>query len=202
MSNQLVYSSSLNGAAFLLFELEQVIRLKVEELENKEIRKKVVEKNLFQYNNPGRINRALPSVMRRSEVFDQTLCELFLQGTVEEKKAMNLYAIMKTDLLFYEFMNEVIRVKVEDNNLFLEKKDLNGFFTEKAEQSERVASWSEINTTKLKRAYMQVLFESGVLRTRKGQDLMPLFIENELRQHLMSIGDRKYLLAMGDNGDL
>lgn len=202
MNDQLVYSSSLNGAAFLLFELEQVIKLKLEGLVNKEIRIKVIENNLFQYNNPGRINRTLPSIMRRSDVFDKKLCELFLHNTVEERKALNLYAIMKTDLLFYEFMNKVIREKIEDDHLFLEKKDLNVFFTDKAEQSDRVASWSEINTAKLKRAYMQVLFESGVLRTRQGQDLTPLFIDDELRKYLIHLGDKKYLLAMGDSGDL
>jgi|SRR5690625_5046922 len=202
MTSQLVYSSSLNGAAFLLFELRQVLTLKEKGFTNKEIREKVVEENLFQYLNPGRINRALPSVMRRADVFDESLCELFIHSTIEESKAMNLYAIMKTDLLFYEFMNEVIRIKIQDNNLLLEKKDLNGFFTDKAEQSDRVAGWSDINTEKLKRAYMQVIFESGLLRTRRGQELMPLFIEEEFKQHLISIGDRKYLLAMGDYGDL
>src|SRR5690625_838642 len=202
MSNQLIYSSSLDGASFLLFEVKQVLALKAKSYRNKEIRKKVIEEKLFQYLKPGRINRALPSVMRRADVFDEALCHLLLHSNVEDSKVMNLYAIIKTDLLFFEFMNEVVRVKIEHNNLLLEKKDINVFFTDKAEQSERVASWSEINTEKLKRAYMQVLYESGLLRTRRGQELMPLFIEDEFKRHLIDIGDRKYLLAMGDDGDL
>lgn len=202
MSSQLVYSSSLNGAAFLLFELKQVIQLKNKGLSNKDIRKTIIEENLFQFNNKGRTNRALPSLMRRADVFDEKLCELFLNSLVEVSKVINLYAIMKTDLLFFEFMNEVIREKIESNNLFIEKKDINVFFTAKAEVSEKVASWSEINLEKLKRAYMQVIYESGLLMERRGQILVPLIIEEELRRHLIKIGDKKYLQAMGDDGEI
>ena len=65
MTMELEYSSSLNGASFLLFELKQVIKLKQQGLAKDEIRKKIKEENLFQFNNQGRINRALPSVMKR-----------------------------------------------------------------------------------------------------------------------------------------
>src|SRR5690625_2683504 len=198
MSLATKYTSSLNGASFLLFELKQVIQLKIQGMTNKEIRTKVLEENLFQFNNKGRINRALPSLMRRADVFDDVLCDLFLHSPVNDSKVINLYAIMKTDLLFYEFMDEVIREKLETNNLFLEKKDINVFFTSKAEQSEIVASWSETNTQKLKRAFTQVIYESGLLKERRGEELTPLFIDDQLRRHLITIGDKQYLQAMGD----
>src|SRR5690625_5153012 len=202
MTDQLVYSTRLTGAGFLLFELKQVLTLTDKGFSNKEIREKVVGENLFQHNSLSTITRALPSIIERAKVFDETLYELFIHSTVEESKVINLYAIMKTDLLFFEFMNEVIRVKIEDNNLLLEKKDINSFFTEKAEQSEFIASLSDVTVERLKRGYKHVIFESGLLRTRRGQELMPLFIEEEFKQHLIRIGDRKYLLAMGDYGDL
>lgn len=169
---------------------------------NKDIREKVIEENLLQFNNKSRINRALPSLMRRAEIFDDVLCELFLDSPINDSKVINLYAIMKTDLLFYEFMDEVIREKIGTNNLFIEKKDINVFFTAKAEQSEVVAGWSEINTEKLKRVYMQVIYESGLLKERRGQELSPLFVNDDFRQHLVKIGDKKYLQAMGDYGGI
>src|SRR5690625_4374860 len=143
------YSSSLNGASFLLFELKQVIKLKQMGLSSQDIRKKVINENIFQFENKGRINRALPSVMRRAETIDATLATLMLDGSVEMGKAINLYAIMKTDILFFEFMDEVIREKLQNNECFIEKKDINLFFMTKSEQSDKVASWSEINVEKL-----------------------------------------------------
>ncbi|MDH2889836.1 DUF1819 family protein [Bacillus subtilis] len=198
MTMELEYSSSLNGASFLLFELKQVIKLKQQGLAKDEIRKKVKEENLFQFNNQGRINRALPSVLKRAEVIDETLAALMLEGSIETGKTLNLYAIMKTDLLFFEFMDEVIGEKLHNNDYLIEKKDINLFFTSKAEQSEKVASWSDINVEKLKRAYMQVLYESGMLRTRKGKELDRLIIDEQIKNHLTRIGDARYIRAMGE----
>lgn len=195
---EIEYSSSLNGASFLLFELKQVVKLKQQGLSNQEIRQKVKEENLFQFNNQGRINRALPSVMKRAEVIDSTLASFMLEGSIEMGKILNLYAIMKTDSLFCEFMEEVIGEKLHNNDYLLEKKDINLFFAAKSEQSDKVASWSDTNLEKLKRAYMQVLYESGILRTRKGKELNRLIIDEQIRNHLTLIGDVRYIRAMGE----
>lgn len=198
MTIELEYSSSLNGASFLLFELKQVAKLKRMDLTPEEIRRRVVEENLFQFEKKGRINRTLPSIMRRAEVIDSVLADLMVEGSIEISKVINLYAIMKTDLLFFEFMNEVISEKFRQNDYLIEKKDMNVFFTAKAEQSEKVASWSAINTEKLKRAYMQVLYESGILKERRGNELNRLIIDRQLSEHLIHIGDAQYVHAMGE----
>lgn len=182
----------------MLFELKQVVKLKQKGLSETEIRKKVVEDNVFQVTNKNRINRSLPSVMKRASVIDEVLAAYMLEGSLEIGKVINLYAIMKTDLLFFEFMAEVIGERLQTNNYLLEKKDINIFFTVKSEQSERVASWSDINIEKLKRAYMQVLFESGILKDRKGNELNRLIIDDQLKEHLKHIGDIKYVHAMGE----
>ncbi|MEC1025764.1 DUF1819 family protein [Bacillus paralicheniformis] len=198
MTMNLEYSSSLNGASFLLFELKQVVKLKQQGLAKDEIRKKVKEENLFQFNNQGRINRALPSVMKRAEVIDETLASLLLEGSIETGRTLNLYAIMKTDLLFFEFMDEVIGEKLHNNDYLIEKKDINLFFSSKAEQSEKVASWSDINVEKLKRAYIQVLYEGGSLRNRKSKELNKLIIDEPIKNYLTQIGDSRYVHAMGE----
>jgi hypothetical protein len=198
MVKDLEYSSSLNGASFLLFELKQVVKLKQFGLSNQEIRKKVIEENIFQFANKGRINRALPSIMKRADVIDDTLAQLMTEGSLEMTKVINLYSIMKTDLLFFEFMSELISEKLQNNDFTIEKKDLNVFFASKSEQSEKIASWSDINAEKLKRAFMQVLFESGMLRNRRGNELNRLMIDEQIKHHLTFIGDTKYLRAMGE----
>ncbi|WP_226646172.1 DUF1819 family protein [Mesobacillus subterraneus] len=197
MSTDLEYSSSLNGASFLLFELKQIVKLKESGLTDQEIRERVKDQNLFQFSNKGRINRALPSVMKRVGVLDEQLSSMLREGSLETGKAINLYSIMKTDLLFFEFMSEVIGEKLQNNDYSIEKKDLNLFMTSKSEQSSKVASWSDINQEKLKRAYMQVLFESGMLKNRKSGELNRLILDEQLKTHLIHIGDAKYVQAIG-----
>jgi len=198
MLDELEYSSSLNGATFLMFELKQIVKLKLAGFSDDEIRENAREENIFQFNNKGRITRVLPSLMRRSKVIDPILGTAFLERTVEMSKMINLYTIMKTELIFFEFMNEVIATKLKDNNYYVEKKDLNTFFNDKAEQSEIVANWSDINQEKLKRAMMTVLYESGILIKRKGQEIKPIMIDEDIKQHFIDIGDRIYVEAVGD----
>ncbi|MCM3255565.1 DUF1819 family protein [Priestia aryabhattai] len=195
---KLEYSSSLNGASYLLFELKQVVKLKKLGLSNEEIRKKVVEDNVFQFANPSRIKRTLPSIMRRLDRIDDVLASFMLEESIGTSKIINLYAIMKTDQLFFEFMDEIIKEKIQNNNYLLEKKDINVFFTAKSEQSKKVASWSDINIEKLKRAYMQVLYESGMLRDRHSKELNRLIIDEQIKNHLIHIGDSKFIKAMGN----
>jgi hypothetical protein len=195
---QLAYSSSLNGASYLLYELKQVVKLKTFGLSNEEIRKKVAEDNVFQFANTSRMNRVLPSVMKRLAVIDDVLASFMFEGSIEVSKMINLYAIMKTDQLFFEFMEEIIKEKLQNNDYLLEKKDINLFFTAKSEQSEKVASWSESNVEKLKRAYMQVLYESGMLSDRKGRELNRLIMDEEIKSHLTYIGDARYVCAIGE----
>ncbi|TCI61819.1 DUF1819 family protein [Exiguobacterium sp. SH3S1] len=199
MNHSLEYSSSLNGASFLLFELKKAAELQEQGFTENEIRLKVMNDNYFQFENKGRINRTLPSIMRRLKVLDETLRHSLLHGSLEDAKVVNLYSIMKTDRLFYEFMSEVIGDKFSSNNPSIEKRDLNLFFATKAESSTVVAGWSVINAQKLKRAMMQVLFESGLLKTRQGTELNPLWVEPSLKSHLIAIGDKEYLRAIGES---
>lgn len=198
MGQKLKYSSSLNGATFLMFELKQVVKLKLAGLSDQEIRHKAHNENIFQFNNKNRTNRVLASIMRRAKVIDEYLGEALLERTVEMSKVINLYAIMKTDLIFFQFMNEVVGERLRDNNNFLEKKDMNVFLNDKAEQSEIVANWSDINQEKLKRAMKTVLYESGILVERQGQEIKALLIDEDIKQHLIDIDDRKYVEAMGE----
>lgn len=199
MSHSLEYSSSLNGASFLLFELKKAAELQEHGLSEKDIRLKVINENYFQFENKGRINRTLPSIMRRLRVLDETLRHFLLHGSLEDAKVVNLYAIMKTDRLFFEFMSEVVGDKFSSSNPLIEKRDLNLFFSMKSESSVVVAGWSEINTQKLKRAIMQVLFETGLLKTRQSNELNPLWIEASLKSHLITIGDKEFVRAIGES---
>lgn len=199
MNHSLEYSSSLNGASFLLFELKKAAELHEHGLSEKDIRLKVINDNYFQFENKGRINRTLPSIMRRLRVLDETLRHFLLHGSLEDAKVVNLYAIMKTDRLFFEFMSEVVGDKFSSSNPLIEKRDLNLFFSMKSESSVVVAGWSEINTQKLKRAIMQVLFETGLLKTRQSNELNPLWIEASLKSHLITIGDKEFVRAIGES---
>ncbi|MGQ4666668.1 DUF1819 family protein [Metabacillus halosaccharovorans] len=197
MISELQYSSSLTGASFLLYELKQVIGLKVQGLSDKEIKQRVTEENLFQYKYESSIKRSLPSVLRRVNALDETLFQMVLEEPLETGKIINLYAIMKTDRLFFEFMDEVIREKYESHNLLIETKDLNLYFTVKAEQDNKVAGFTEKTVAKLKQVFYKVLFESGILKDKKTGELSRILMDEDLKEYIIRIGDGQFVKAMG-----
>ena len=86
MISELEYSSSLTGASFLFYELKQVIGLKIQGVNDKEIKKRVTEENLFQYKYESSIKRSLPAVLRRVNALDEPLYQMVLEEPLESGK--------------------------------------------------------------------------------------------------------------------
>lgn len=198
MQKELEYSSTLTSASFSYYELKQVLKLKAEGLSDKEIRDKANEENIFQYKSKNSANKIMSAIIRRVKVLDEYLITSIISEPMEIGKIINLYIIMKTNRLLFEFMNEVIREKLEFNNDILEKKDINVFFIAKAEQSVIVANWSEVTNRKLKQVILKILTEVGILEDIKTGNLSRLIIPPELKDYLVNIGDRGYIEAMGE----
>lgn len=198
MSQELGYSATLTGASFMFYEFKQVVSLKEQGLEDSEIKERVLTENLFQYQVKSSLKRCLPSVLRRVNVLDDTLRKMVLEESMESGKIINLYAIMKTDRLFFEFMNEVIREKLQSNDYLFEKKDLNLYFTSKAEQDSGVAGWTEQTVNKLKQVFVKILYESGILKDKKTGEINRLLVDEQLKRHFIEIGDIAYVRAMGE----
>ena len=189
--------ATYTGDQFLFFELKEVLKLKKEKLDDKLIREKVKSENLFQYTSAASISRVLPPVIKRSNLLDETLIDMVLAEDAQTGKLINLYAMMKSNRLFFEFMDEVVREKYKYGQLYIEKKDINEFFDRKIEQSEEVASWSHSSIQKMKQVTIKSLYECGMIKNIRSGDMNRVNIQPSLKKHLVDIGDEKYLIAMG-----
>jgi len=189
--------ATYTGDQFLFFELKEVLKLKKEKLDDKSIREKVKSENLFQYTSSASIARVLPPVIKRANILDDKLIDMVLEEDSQTGKLINLYAMMKSNRLFFEFMNEVVKEKYKYGQLYIEKKDINQFFDIKIEQSEEIASWSESSIQKMKQVTIKSLYECGMVANIRSGDMNRINIQYSLKRHLVNIGDEKYLIAMG-----
>lgn len=187
------YSANLTGAWFLFYEIKQVVQLLNQGLSESEIKAKVKEENLFQHKKESSLIRALPTVYRRAELLQPKLRKMILEDSIDNGKLINLYAIMEEDLLFKEFMLEVIKEKYYSNNLFIERKDINSFFTQKAEQNQGFAKYSEGSTNKLRQVYLKILVNSGILKELKTGELNRILFDPYLKQVLEN-NDARYFI--------
>lgn len=200
MTMDIEYSSVLTGAGFMLYEVKQVAKLKQQGFSDKEIRYKVLEENIFQYEKLSSVKRAIPYIIKRVDLLDDSLRQMLIDEPYEVGKVINLYAIMKFDRLFYEFMQEVVADKLNNNDYYLDKVDVNVFFAAKMEQSEFMAGWSDTTVAKLKQVFKKILLNAGLLKDLKSNELNRLYVDEHIKIHLNHLGDAKYVQAMGEAG--
>lgn len=182
------YSGNLTGACFLFYEIKQIAKLIEVGLSVQDIKNKVFEENLFQHKTKSSISRAYPSVLRRAELLNKELRKLLIEKSVEDGKLINLYAISEDDLLFNDFLTEVIKDKYECHHLLLEKRDVNMYFTHKAEQNEKVAGFTDTTVNKLRQVYLRILSQAGVLANPKSGELNRIFIEAGIKEAIVKNG--------------
>lgn len=191
------YKSTIKSRPYLYKETKKASSLINRGLRVEEIKGKSLEDNIFQLESEARKKEVASIITARLKSIDEHIIYSIENSNIETSKVLVLYAILKTDRLFFEFINEVYKEKILLKDLFIRDKDFGVFFQNKREQSEKVASWSEYTFKKLKQVYIRILFESGLIANQKGdKEIRVPIIENEIKEYLYSIGDKVYINAV------
>lgn len=199
MSDKLKYSANITGEPFLFYEIRQVAKLMLIGMSDQEIIYEVNKNNLFQYATEKSIAKRLRATINRAHKLDETMLQYLSEKPSETAKIINLYTIMKSNRLVYDFIVEVVGEKLESNYLHLEKKDINEFFLTKREQHEDIARWKDDTIKKLKQVILRILMEAGILDEKDKTSLRRPVIDPDTIRHLNEIGEVGILKAMGIN---
>ncbi len=193
----LEYKSTIKARSYLYLELKKAAGLYLQGFSIEDIKQKALSENIFSLNSRNRIKEIASTVSERLEALDEMLLAKLANGNLEASKQVALYAILKTDRLFFEFMQEVYKEKYLIRDYLITDKDFTIFFQSKAEQSQRVAKWKDYTFYKLKQVYKRILVEAGfVKKNKKDVKITRPLVEQELIDHLNEKGDAIYLQAM------
>jgi len=177
--------------------MKKASNLHLQGLSIDEINQKALEDNIFLLNTENRIKEIASTIEDRMRALDEFLIKKIAQGNLETSKQITLYSILKTDRLFFEFMQEVYRDKYLLMDYIITNKDFGIFFQKKAEQSQRVASWEDYTYYKLGQVYKRILVEAGYARKNKTNiEITRPIMEKDIMDHLKDRGDHIYLQAM------
>ncbi|MBE7105494.1 DUF1819 family protein [Bacillus cereus] len=188
------YKSTIKSRPLLFLETKKVSALLYQGLKEFEVKEKAIVENIFQVNTENRKKEIASIVLTRLKVLDEYLVEKIANGDVESSKVIVMYAIMKTDRLFFEFMNEVFREKFLFKETSMTDADFNIFFEYKQQQSEKVSSWNEYTFYKLKQVYIRILFEAGFLKNQKGdREVQRPLLDAEVMEYIRERGDHIYM---------
>lgn len=179
------YTTTLSTRPFLFQETKQVVELLKEGMSEEEVAGKVLKDNLFLLKSQDRTNSFTSEILKRVSQLDEFLQQKFLECDVQTSKTILLYAILKKDRLFYEWMREIIRDKFLVLDMKITKNETELFLDYKGEQSEKVRKWTDATKKRLTNAFHNTIEEAGMLRKEEREEkLQYLMLDPEIVVYL------------------
>lgn len=197
MMVQTEYSASSVKYLLWFVETRETVRL-LQDHSSQEVRQIVLDQNIYQQKDPKRVIEEFGCISRRIAAMPDQLAKLMVQTDVATAKLIAIIASMAADRLFFELMFEVYREKLRLGDEEWRDSDFNVFYSQKADQSDAVAGWSEATNKKLRSVYHKWMMEAGLLQRVKKDEkrVIQPYIDPELREVLLETGMNSYLYAM------
>ncbi|MFF2444524.1 DUF1819 family protein [Priestia megaterium] len=200
MVKNLQYRSTIKSKPLFYLEMKKVSTLINKGISLAQVRDMAIQENIFQVNTEARKKEIASTVFGRLKNLDDYLIQQIAEADVVTSKLLVLYSILKTDRLFFEFLDEVIKDKRMLKDHMLSDKDFNIYFHRKREESEIVNRWKDYTFYKLQQVYIRILFEVGILKNQKGhREIEEPFFREDVKNHLKEIGDEHFVhLLVGE----
>lgn len=191
------YSSGLVSESFWFIEFRKIIKLKHEGKTWDEIKDLCLTDNLLGISKEYRAKRNYGYLKNRIDVLDAGLIEIFIHADLNTQKIINLIAIAKKNRLFFEFLYEVYREKVQMGAPELTESDINIFYKNKQSQDDDVSMWTDVTLRRLRSTYMNFLTDAGLLTvSSKEKRVTPPILDITLENYLKDNGDNQMIKAI------
>ena len=191
------YSAGIMSQSFWFNEFRQLLKLKRENCEPDEMKKRVIEENLFGATNEYRAKRIYGYLINRVSVVEKELSDLFFSSDLATQKLINLIAVLRGDRLFFEFLYEVYRDKIILGEKTLELSDGKIFFNHKETQDDNVLAWKDQTKKRVQSAYYNFMIEANLLEiVDKKKLITPPLLDIALENYLRSNGETAIIKAI------
>ena len=101
----------------------------------------------------------------------------------------NLYALMRTYRIVWEFMVGVVGEKFLHLDARLAKHEIVAFLEGLRSQSKTVAGWSDATINKIRQVLTKCLVEVGYLSSPRSEELSPVLLDLDLERAMRANGD-------------
>lgn len=196
MSRIQEYSGALTREQFLFYEIRIAAKLYLAGTELKAAIAQIKDENLFQFPTEREIASMVRVCYKRIKALENdSLITALAEAPSSIAKQVNLYAIMRSNGLVWDFMSQVVGEKYLNQDFAYERKDLNIFFSRLQAQNDTVAAWSDSTITKIKSVLTRMLVEAEYLDSFRDTTLHQIYLSEELEAGIRANGDLDILPA-------
>jgi hypothetical protein len=197
MLNRKPYSSAIKKTPYKYAISKKIAELILKRMDKNEVFNECYNNNYINVESTDRRREITNVIYGRLISIDDTLLRAFFEGDLETSKFILVYAIAKTDSLFFDFMFEVYRDALLGNKNYISIDDFENFFIAKKEYDEIVSSWSQCTISDLTQGYRNILVDSGLgIRVKRNIKAIKPLIHPQIFEHIKNIGDGEYLMAL------
>lgn len=195
--NKKIYSSSIKKTPYKYAISKRIAKLILEGCDRQEVFNKCFYENYIEVDSEERRREITNIIFARLVNIDNYILKQFYDGDVETSKFILVYAIAKSDLMFFEFMFEIYREALIGKKDYISIDDFENFFTSKKETDLTVSKWGDYTIDQLSKGYRNILVESGMgEREKRNIKAKKVMIHPAVQDHIKQIGDVKYLKAL------
>lgn len=196
MSRSLDYNGGLTREQFLFYEIRVVAKMVIEGIDRAEIRRRIVDENLFQFPTEREFDSMVRVCLKRIDALDSiNMVDVLANGPADVAKQINLYAMMRYNLLVWDFMVTVVGEKFRTQDFELTTGDVTMFLVRLQEQNDTAASWSDSTIAKLRQVLRKCLIECGFIDNARSTQLNPVYPYDELIEGIKQNNDFDALSA-------
>lgn len=182
---RLEYSAANVSKGFWFNEFRKYNELFKEGKSEKEIRQLQKDENILLAPSESYGIKKVGEVARRTRILPEGIVKIFFDVNITNQKLINLLGIMMTDRLFFEYIYEIYREALMLGTKVFEDSNVRVFFKNKAEQSEKVAGFTDQAIKRLAGAYKTYSKEANLLIEKDGNLLYnKLLLDIELEKLL------------------
>ena len=160
------YSAALTGGGFLFRETDVLLPLLMSEQRADLIKDEAINNRLLMINAEKSRQRNISEIERRFDKMPSSFWADYIQMPETDRMAANLFVILSTYKVAYEFHVNVTIKKWNSINQTIEKRDILRYLGELSDKDEFVASWADTTKGKVASAYLTILRKAGMLDSK------------------------------------
>lgn len=189
-----IYLANITAGSLLIHESQKTASLLLSGLTDGQIKKKVIDENLFQYRSQGATKMRLRLILARLLSMNQDILPMISEGDYILSTQSLLSCSVKHSRLLGDFMLQVIgtRIRIIDDRL--SNRDWTKYLESCELIDPHVKDLTDSTRKKLKQIIFRILVESKYLESQKLPKLIPVRIEPELKSFLIKYKE-KYVLS-------
>ena len=184
---------------FLLREASLVATLMRENATQDEMKRRVVDDDLFQLASLASRQTTLQTILKRFAGAPPPVLEFLATGEPELQRLSNLYLILLKHRLLREFIAEVVLEVLGRFTYLIPLTEVNAFMTHKRSQVPEIGEWSTTTLAKARSNLVNTCVSAGLLQ--RGADGLRVQVQRvppQLRRALTVAGSETFLRLLLD----